>query len=624
MTPYQDFIFLSRYARYLPDQLRRETWQETVDRYIAFFNQKFPGLYPAERIRQAILTHQVMPSMRALMTAGPALAANNIAGYNCAYLAVDHTDAFHEALLISMNGTGVGFSVERQFINQLPTITKTLRAIDHVIKVEDSKEGWSHALQDLIYLLYGGLVPRWDLSLLRSAGAPLKTFGGRSSGPGPLHELFSFTVNLFNHAAGRRLESIECHDLMCKIGMIVKSGGVRRSAMISLSNLSDLRMRQAKHGQFWTTDAQRVMANNSVAYTETPEITSFLEEWHSLIVSKAGERGIYNRAASQAKAQTLGRSLPDDCGTNPCGEISLRNMGFCNLSEVVARPGDDFHALKEKVELATIIGTFQACLTHFPGLREQWRTNAEQERLLGVSITGIMDHPVLRDARQAGSLASLLMDLRAYAWKVNQAWAEGLAISPAAAITCVKPSGTVSQLVNSSSGMHGRYAQHYLRTVRQSAKDPLSHWLKAQGVPCEPDLMDATNWVFSFPVASPAGATLASDLTALQQLEHWLIFARHWADHNPSVTIYVKPDEWLAVAAWVWDHFDECNGLSFLPAGDGHVYLQAPYQAIDEAAYQQAVAAFPALNLAAYQVNEHEDFTTASQELACSAGGCEL
>ena len=624
MNAYQRYISMSRYSRFLPDAKRRETWPETVKRYCDYFRNKFGDLFPYDRVYNEILNLEVMPSMRALMTAGKALERDQVAGYNCSYIGVDDPRAFDEALFILMNGTGLGFSVERQLINKLPEVSEEFFRTDTVIKVKDSKIGWASAFRELIQMLYGGHIPKWDLTALRPAGAPLKTFGGRSSGPGPLNDLFEFTVATFKRAAGRKLTSLECHDLMCKIADVVVVGGVRRSALISLSNLSDDRLRHAKNGQWWIDHPERALANNSVAYTEKPEIGAFMEEWLSLYNSKSGERGIFNRVNAKRKVKGLGadRRNPDyEFGVNPCGEIILRPQGFCNLTEVVIREGDSLERLKEKVEVATILGTFQSTLTNFRYLRSVWKRNAEEERLLGVSLTGIMDHPVLNNIH--GDVKEYLTEMRNHAVGTNKAWAEKLGINPSAAITTVKPSGTVSQLVDSSSGIHPRLSRHYIRTVRNDKRDPLSQFMIEKGIPHETDVMKESNWVFSFPMETPQSSRLATDMSAIDQLEHYLIFSKYWTEHNPSITVYVREHEWMTVGAWIYEHFEDANGISFLPYSD-HVYQQAPYQPIDADAYAKMVEGFPTVNFDDFQVDEHEDNTVGTQTLACTSGACEL
>ena len=638
-SQFQEFIHRSRYARWKEDKGRRETWEETVDRYINYFSKKFPH-YPAAEIKKSILELKTMPSMRALMTAGPALERDPMAGYNCSFVAVDHVRAFDEILYILMCGTGVGFSVERQFINQLPVIGASVKLdedgvatvaiadalvpVDHVIHVRDSKAGWASAFQELLKYLYMGKIPSWDTSKVRKAGEKLKTFGGRASGPGPLIDLFKFSVSTFKKAVGRKLNSVECHDLVCKIADIVVVGGVRRSALISLSNLSDDRMRGAKTGQWWTDNPQRALANNSAAYTEKPSSEIFLKEWLALIESKSGERGIFNRQAAIRKAESLGgrRDASKLVGTNPCAEISLRSNGLCNLSEVVIRYGDSLETLLEKVRIATIIGTYQSMLVDFRYVRPIWKKNQEDERLLGVSLTGIMDHEVLS---QTGDETADWLDLmRQTAVETNKIWAEKLGIKPAAAITTVKPSGTVSQLVDSASGIHPRYSKYYVRTVRADKKDPLAQLMRAQNFPVEDCLNKPYSTdIFSFPIKGPEKSVYRNDRTAIEQLEHYLLVQRHWSEHNVSNTIYVKDHEWLAVGAWVYEHFDELAGVSFLPHSD-HSYQQAPYQEISEKEYEELIAKLPQFDWQQLSDFEKDDATVNTKELACTSGVCEI
>lgn len=623
MNNYQKFIHLSRYARWNEETGKRESWNETVGRYCDYFKDKYIQ-FPYDSVFNAIENLEVMPSMRCLMTAGKALERDQIAGYNCSFLAIDHQRSFDEVMYILMCGTGVGFSVERQFINKLPDVAEEFHNTDTVITVADSRQGWASAYRELISLLYMGRLPKWDLSNLRPAGARLKTFGGRSSGPEPLNDLFKFTTDTFRRAAGRKLNSLECHDIVCKIADIVVVGGVRRSALISLSNLTDERMRGAKAGQWWVENQQRALANNSAAYTEKPDIGIFMKEWHSLYESKSGERGIFNRVGAIKKAKEGGRREWEgiDFGTNPCGEILLRPSGLCNLSEVVIRPDDDLESLKAKVEVASIIGTFQSTLTNFRYVRPVWRKNAEEERLLGVSFTGIMDHPVLCDSSNPLTL-KWIEKLKYHAIETNKAWAKELGINPSAAVTTLKPSGTVSQLVDSASGIHPRYSQYYIRTVRGDKKDPLSKFLKDAGVPCEDDVTNATNDVFSFPQKAPDHAVFRNDIDAIQQLEHYLIFRKHWCEHNPSITVYIKEDEWLKVGAWVYEHFDDIGGVSFLPHTD-HVYRQAPYQEIDEETYKVWQTKIPEIDWDKLSSYESADTTSIQPELSCTAGVCEL
>jgi ribonucleoside-diphosphate reductase alpha chain len=625
MSPYQRFIALSRYARYLPDEKRRETWEETVERYCLYMRTKFPS-FPAQRMYDAIVNMRVMPSMRAIMTAGPALEQDQVASFNCAYLAIDDFRCFDEAMYILMCGCGVGFSVERQFIAKLPEVAEQFHDSTTVIHVEDSRIGWAQSFRQLISLLYAGSVPSWDVSALRQAGAPLRTFGGRSSGPDPLVELFRFCIVIFRRAAGRRLNSRECHDVMCKIGDVVVSGGVRRSALLSLSNLSDQRMAAAKSGQWWETEPQRALANNSVAYTEKPEIGLFMKEWLNLYESKSGERGIFNREAATRKVRRSGRRKWEniDFGGNPCVEILLRSLQFCNLTEVVVREHDTAETLRDKVEVAAILGTYQSMLTDFRYLRSAWKNNVDEERLLGVSLTGIMDNRITAGLEGSAVLSNMLDDLRGIAVDTNAEWADMLGVPRSTAVTTVKPSGTVSQLVDAASGIHRRFARHYVRTVRNDKLDPLSAYLVEKGILHETDVSKAGNWVFSFPTQSPAHACVVdAETTAIEQLEHYLIYARYWAEHNVSVTIYVREHEWLDVGAWVYAHFDDINGISFLPYVE-HVYKQAPYQAISEEEYARLASEFPAVDFSDYQVDEYEDNTQGSHMLACVGNACEV
>lgn len=629
MDQYQSFIHKSRYARWREKDNRRETWEETVNRYVDFLAGKCPQVpvETVELLRAAILNHSIMPSMRALMTAGKALERDNVAGYNCAFVAVDHPRAFSETLYILACGTGVGFSVERQFVNLLPIVSETFKASSTVITVGDSKTGWADALKELLSLLYAGEIPSWDMSKVRPSGARLKTFGGRASGPEPLVQLFKFAVGMFQKAAGRKLQSVECHDLMCKIADTIVVGGVRRSALISLSNLSDDRMRNAKSGQWWEAHGERALANNSVAYTERPEIGAFMSEWQALYNSKSGERGIVNRGAAKKAAIATGRRDPNyDFGTNPCGEIFLRPNGFCNLTEVVIRAEDKVKEIERKIALATVLGTMQSTLTDFRYLRSIWKKNAEEERLLGVSLTGIMDNPLMNGSLGTEMLEGTLVHLRRHAIQVNEHWAGVLGINVSAAITTVKPSGTVSQLVNSSSGIHPRYSDYYIRTVRGDKKDPLSKLLYMAGVPAEDEARRPNDmWVFSFPQKSPEGAVLRNDRTALEQLELYLSFKKYWCEHNASVTIYVKEHEWMEVGAWVYKNWDEIGGVSFLPHDEGTTtYVQAPYQEIDKATYEALKEKMPVIDWETLVNYETYDTTTGTQELACKGGACEI
>lgn len=624
-TDYQTFIATSRYARWLEDEGRRETWAETVSRYMDNIVKPVAGddTY-IKSIEQAILGLEVMPSMRSMMTAGPAADRDNTCMYNCSYLAVDDPKSFDEAMFILLCGTGVGFSVERQYINRLPEVPAELFDSDTVVMVRDSKEGWAKAFRQVLALLWAGEIPKWNVDKVRPAGARLKTFGGRASGPAPLVDLFNFAVTTFKAAQGRKLSSIECHDLMCKVGEVVVVGGVRRSAMISLSNLSDDRMRHAKSGKWWENDPQRSLANNSVAYTEKPDAVSFMREWTALVESGSGERGIFNRQAAIKQAAKNGRRDPNrDWGTNPCSEILLLNNEFCNLSEVVVRSTDNIEDLERKVRIATILGTIQATYTKFPYLRKVWENNTAEERLLGVSLTGIMDNQLL--TRNNKGLAKTLEHLKQVAVDTNKEWAERLGIPQSAAITCVKPSGTVSQLVDSSSGIHARHSPYYIRTVRGDNKDPLTQFMKDQGIPNEPEAFkpDQTT-VFSFPVKSPSGAVCTSDLTALDQLEMWLTYQRHWCEHKPSVTINVKKDEWFEVGAFVYKNFDEMSGVSFLPYNE-HTYQQAPYQECEATDYHILLEQMPkSIDWTKLSDYEKEDTTVSMQTMACSGDVCEI
>jgi ribonucleoside-diphosphate reductase alpha chain len=621
MDAYQQYIHKSRYARYLPQEQRRETWEETVNRYLNFWGDK---LAPKERqeIFKAIHDLEVMPSMRALMTAGEALERDNVAGFNCSYLPIDHPKAFDELMYVLLCGTGVGFSVERQYISKLPEVAETFHETDTVINVDDSKIGWAKSFRELVSLLYSGQVPQWDVSRVRPSGSPLKTFGGRASGPEPLIDLFKFTVELFQGAAGRGLTSIECHDLCCKIAQIVVVGGVRRSALISLSNLTDDRIRRCKHGQWWTDEPQRGLANNSACYTEKPDFEAFLNEWTSLYESRSGERGVFSRVASQKQAAQNGRrDATYDFGTNPCSEIILRPYQFCNLSEVVIRPDDTLASLKRKVRIAAVLGTLQATLTNFRYLRKVWKTNTEEEALLGVSLTGIMDHPVLCGREDQAKLKRWLTEMRNEAIVENEKWAKKLGINPSTAITAVKPSGTVSQLVDSASGIHPRYSSQYIRRVRADARDPLCSVLEEAGVPVEDDLMSPSTRVFSFPIASPEDAVTASDMGAMEQLELWEIYQDYWCEHKPSMTCYYRDEEFLEVGQWLYNKFDKVSGISFLPYSD-HTYQQAPYEPVDKKTYNQLAKDFP--KEISWDIEEASDMTEGSQQLACTGNNCEL
>ena len=632
MNDYQKFIAISRYARWIDEYNRRETWNETVDRYFNYMETHLSKKYNYKlstelrtKLQNAVLNLEIMPSMRALMTAGIALERCHVAGYNCSYLPVDNIRSFDECLYILMCGTGVGFSVESKYTKQLPIVNEKLIESDTTIIVGDSKTGWAKAYRELIHLLYAGTIPTWDLSKLRPAGARLKTFGGRSSGPDPLDDLFQFTVGIFKNAVGRKLKPIECHDIMCKIGSVVVVGGVRRSALISLSDLNDQEMSLAKSGEWWNTQGQRALANNSVCYKEKPPIGIFIREWLNLYNSKSGERGIYNRQSAVSKSLENGRrDTEHEFGTNPCSEIILRPYQFCNLTEVVVRSDDTLASLKKKVEYATILGTFQSTLTDLKYLRKIWRDNTEQERLLGVSLTGIMDSELLNDATDTG-LEKRLQELRQVAVDTNLGLSDALGIEQSTAITCVKPSGTVSQLVNSASGIHARHSNYYIRTVRGDKKDPLTQFLIDQNIPCEDDVMQPDNTaVFSFPVESPEKAVTRNDTSALAQLDLWLLYQKNWCEHKPSVTITVKEDEWLDVGAWVYNNFDDVAGISFLPHSD-HTYKQAPYQECNKKDYLSLAKTMPDnIDWSLLSDYEVEDNTKGGQELACTADACEI
>jgi ribonucleoside-triphosphate reductase len=633
-NPYENFIALSRYAKWVETEGRRETWGETVDRYFTFMTNHLKtnhNYIPNEKLvaelKEFVFERNVMPSMRSVMTSGAALERDNVAGYNCAFLPVDSPRSFDETMYVLMCGTGVGFSVEYKYINKLPAVPEKLEKSDTVIVVEDSKQGWAKAYRELLALLWTGHIPAIDVSKVRPAGARLKTMGGRSSGPQPLINLFDFTIAKFKNAAGRNLKPIECHDIMCKIGEVVVVGGVRRSAMISLSNINDIEMAQAKSGNWWEQSPQRALSNNSVAYSRKPEMEQFIAEWKSLYDSKSGERGIYNVAAAQAQAAKFGRRDPDiHYGTNPCSEIILRPYQFCNLSEVVLRENDTKKDIERKVELATILGTWQSTLTDFKYLRKIWKDNTEEERLLGVSLTGQFGHKFMSGKEDLVMLESFLMTMRERAREVNREEAGKIGIPESAAITCVKPSGTVSQLVGVSSGMHPWHSPYYIRTVRGSKGDPISTFLKEVGIPVEDDVMKPNDtYVFSFPVKAPEGAIVRNDLTAIQHLDIWLVYQRAWCEHKPSITVSVKEEEWMEVGAWVYKNFDEVSGISFLPHSD-HTYKQAPYQEVSKEEYENLLGKMPkSIRWEDLSFYETEDGTSPSATLACSSdGNCEL
>ena len=631
-TQYQEFIYKSRYSRWLESENRRENWPETVERYFRFFDKHLKQnckYEVTEEVRNelfnAVLNLEIMPSMRALMTAGPALERDNTAGYNCSYVAVNNIRSFDEILYILMCGTGVGFSVERQYVEKLPTIAENFSNSETVIMVQDSKAGWAKAYRELLSLLIGGQIPKWDMSKIRPAGARLKTFGGRASGPRPLEDLFQFTVDTVRRATGRKLTSIECHDIVCKIAEIVVVGGVRRSALISLSNLTDERMREAKSGAWWEQNPQRALANNSVAYKEKPEIGTFMEEWISLYKSKSGERGIFNRDACKKTVSKLGdrRNPNHEWGTNPCSEIILRDREFCNLTEVVIRSDDTQDSIARKIRLATILGTFQASLTHFPYLSSSWRKNCEEEALLGVSLTGILDNPLM-GSKDHKLLSSVLTDLKQIAIDTNKEFADKININQSASITCIKPSGTVSQLTDAASGIHARHSEYYIRTVRADRKDPLCQMMIEAGFPYEPCVMKPDHtMVFSFPMKAE-GSITRNDLGAIEHLELWLTYQRYWCEHKPSITVTVRENEWMSVGAWVYDHFDEISGISFLPHSD-HNYRQAPYQECTQKEYEELLEKMPKnIDWTTLSNYEKEDTTIGTQTFACSGDKCEL
>lgn len=622
-SPYQQIIHQSRYARYRDDLKRRETWEETVERYISYFKKRNPRKdIPWDELKAAIINLEVMPSMRAMMTAGEALDKDNVAGYNCSYLPIDNIKCFDEIMYLSMCGVGVGFSVESKYVNKLPEIPDELHDTDTTIVFKDSKLGWASGYREFLSLLWSGKIAKWDVSQLRLSGERLKTFGGRASGPEPLIDLLKFSIAIFQKARGRRLSTIEAHDIACKIADIVVSGGVRRSAMISLSDLNDDKIRHAKSGNWFLTDGHRALSNNSAVYSIKPDMDTFLTEWMALYASKSGERGIFSRQASKAQVAKNGRRDPEhDWGTNPCSEIILRPYQFCNLSEVIVRDGDRLSDLQRKVRLAAILGTLQSAVSDFRYLNKKWKTNTEEERLLGVSLTGIMDHKVLSDASNK-SLPTWLNTLRETAVDTNKQYAEILKIEASKSITCVKPSGTVSQLTDTASGIHPRYAQFYIRRIRMAKTDPMAQFMIVNGFKAEEDFYAKNNWVFSFATKAPENCVGRNDMTAIQQLEHWKVFQEHFCEHKPSITVYVGEDEWLDVGAWVFKNIAVLSGVSFLPRDNGN-YRQAPYEEINEATYKQLVKDAPP-NIDWTAFNEETDTTIGSQTLACAAGVCEI
>lgn len=621
MDQYQQYIHKSRYARYLDEQQRRESWEETVLRYVDFWKDKLT-LEEQGEIYTSILNMEVMPSMRCMMTAGPALERDNVAGFNCSYLPIDSPRSFDELMYILLNGTGVGFSVERDYVNQLPVVADTFHETETTIVVADSKIGWASAFRELISLLYAGKIPKCDLTRVRPAGARLKTFGGRASGPQPLADLFNFSVELFQSAAGRKLTSLECHDLVCKIADIVVVGGVRRSALISLSNVTDNRMANAKNGEWYLTNGQRALANNSAVYSERPDFDTYSSEMKRLYESKSGERGIFSRVAAQkVAARNERRDATHKFGTNPCSEIILRPYQFCNLSEVIVRANDTEDTLKYKVKIATILGTLQATMTNFRYLRNIWKRNTEEEALLGVSMTGIMDCKLTNGSGNDKALSDLLDDLRQVAIDTNKEWSKKLGINQSAAITCVKPSGTVSQLTDSASGIHPRFSEYYIRTVRADKKDPLATAMIEAGFPHEEDVMNNSNWVFSFPQKAPTKAVTVEDMGAMEQLKLWKIYQDHWCEHKPSMTCYYNDDNFFSVCQWIWENFDSVSGISFLPEAE-HVYKQAPYQKINKETYNNLIKDVP--KQFSWDLREEDDNTEAMQTFACVSGVCEI
>jgi ribonucleoside-triphosphate reductase len=623
MDQYQQYIHKSRYARYMDAEKRREEWEETINRYVSFFTERNQiDDTMAEELYNAIYDQKVMPSMRCMMAAGTALKRDNVAAFNCSYLPIDSPRSFDELMYILMCGTGVGFSVERDYVNQLPVIADSFHDTKSTIVVSDSKVGWASAFRELISLLYAGKVPKCDLTKVRAAGARLKTFGGRASGPQPLADLFNFSVDLFKGAAGRKLTSLECHDLVCKIADIVVVGGVRRSALISLSNVTDNRMANAKNGEWYNTNGQRALANNSAVYSEKPDFDTYSSEMKRLYDSKSGERGIFSRIAAQKIAARNGRrDATSQFGTNPCSEIILRPYQFCNLSEVIVRADDTLQTLKEKVRVATILGTLQATLTDFRYLRNIWKKNTEEEALLGVSMTGIMDCKLTNGSTGEAALGKLLSTLRGIAVETNKHWAEALGINQSVAITCVKPSGTVSQLTDSASGIHPRFSEYYIRTVRADKKDPLATAMIEAGFPHEEDVMNNSNWVFAFPQKAPDKAVTVESMGAMEQLRLWKTYQDSWCEHKPSMTCYYNDDNFFAVCQWIWENFDSVSGISFLPEAE-HVYKQAPYQKIDKVTYQKLLKEMP--KQFEWDIEETEDNTEGMQTLACVAGVCEI
>lgn len=629
---YRSFIAASRYSRWLDDEGRRETWTETVTRTTDFFvnhtNKNYKGAIPKafwKEANEAISNHEVMPSMRILMTAGKALERENVAGYNCSFIAVDDTRAFDEALYILMNGVGLGFSVEAQHVNMLPFVNEHFESTSTTIVVADSKAGWARGLRELIAMLYAGQIPAIDVSNVRSAGERLKTFGGRASGPQPLVDLFGYCIETFKGAAGRKLTPVEAHGIMCKIAEVVVVGGVRRSALISLSDLNDYEMAHAKTGAWWVDHQEYALANNSAVFYKEPSTGELLKFWADLYESKSGERGIINMEGLRNRTDAPRRDLSKIQGLNPCGEILLRSKQFCNLTEVIVRPEDTLEDLQRKIRIATTIGTVQSSLTDFKYLRKVWKDNCNEERLLGVSLTGQMDHPVLNGRQGYDVLETWLQSMKQAAIDTNAEIADAMGIPRSTAITTGKPSGTVSQLTDSASGMHKRYRRFYIRTVRGDNKDPITQFMKDIGIPNEPDVTKPdTTTVFSFYIKSPDEALTQEDSTAIEDLNTWLAYKKFWTEHNPSVTISVREHEWIEVVNWIKQNWEWVGGISFLPYSD-HTYRQAPYQEITEAEYYLGVADMPTnIDWSLLSAYELEDTTTGTQTLSCTSGSCEV
>ena len=623
-----EFIYYRSYSRWIEKEGRRETWIETVERFMNFMKENLGDKFSEDEcseIREAVLNQEVMPSMRLMWSAGDAARANNVSAYNCSFIAPRKLRDFAEIMYVSMCGTGIGFSVEHQNVHALPQIKRqTNHRKVSIHAIEDSKEGWAEAFYLGLRTWFNGGDVKFDFSKIRPAGARLKTMGGKTSGPKPLEDLLNYTRNKIFSRQGGRLSSLDVHDIVCKIGEIVVMGGVRRSALISLSDLNDPEMRTAKQGQFFITEPQRSMANNSAVYNDKPSTTDFMEEWLALAKSGTGERGIFNRGSlSKQLPERRWKTFKKDfatCGVNPCAEIVLKNYEFCNLTEVVARPKDTEKTLLKKVRLAAILGTYQATLTNFQFISKEWKKNCEEERLLGVSITGQWDCPAVRNPETLGKLKERAVE-------VNKEYAKRFGINQATAITAVKPSGTVSQLVDAASGLHPRHAKYYVRRVRVSASDSLFHMLRDQKAPYYPEVGQAegsaTTYVLEFPVAAPKRAIILNDLNAIEQLEYWKKVKLNFTEHNPSVTISVGDDEWLKVADWLYENWDILGGLSFLPRAE-HIYALAPYEEIDEKTYKERLKNLPKIDFAQILLYEKDDETEGAKELACVGGVCEI